>query len=29
MLEDLAIYDAIGIVGSLFIEGAYFAGTRK
>ena len=29
MLEDIAIYDAIGIVGSLFIAGAHLAVTRK
>ena len=29
MIEDFALYDAIGIVGSLFIAGAYLAVTRK
>jgi hypothetical protein len=29
MLEDIATYDAIGIVGSLFIAGPYLAVTRK
>ncbi len=29
MIKDFALYDAIGIVGSLFIAGAYLAVTRK